>query len=95
MNKQFIRCDDKVTINGEEFSVEDVCGVFPEYDSSHKVHYYDGKKHYRSDGRTQIGFSTPYELGERMFESLVRIKACKTQRETDKRHLEYLRNARR
>lgn len=95
MKKQFIRCDSIVNINGEEFSVEDIRGVFPEYDSSYKVHYYDGKKHYRSDGRTQVGFSIPYDLGDRIFESLVQIKACKAQREMDKRHLEYLRNVRR
>lgn len=82
-----------IFIIGEEtFSVNDVLSVFPEYVMHEFIHYYDGKKHYTSDGKTQTGLSLPYILGEKILNSVVQIRMCKQQREIDEKHLEHLRN---
>jgi hypothetical protein len=85
-----------VTIGGEQFTMDDVRSVVAEYSGfgSH-VHYYDSKKHFVSDGKNQVGRSTPCELCERVVSSLTEIRLCKKQRETDQKHFESLRNVRR
>jgi hypothetical protein len=95
MKKFFLRCESTVNISGEIFSVKDIQSVFSEYVADSNVHYYDGKKHYKSDGKTQVGQPIPYETGDAILENIVQIRVCRQQREVDERHLEYLRNKRR
>lgn len=91
----FRRINDLFIIGDETFSVNDVLSVFPEYVVDKDIHYYDGKKHYKSDGKTQVGLPLPYTLGEKILNSIVQIRMCKQQREIDEKHLEVLRNKRR
>lgn len=95
MINEFKRVGDIFIIDGEVFSVKDVQAVFPEYVVDKDIHYYDGKKHYKSDGKTQVGLPLPYTLGEKILNSIVQIRMCKQQREIDEKHLEVLRNKRR
>lgn len=85
-----------VAIGGEQFTVDDVRSVVREYTGfgSH-VHYYDGKKHYVSDGKDQVGRPIPCKLCEQVLSSVTEIRLCKKQRETDQKHFESLRNVRR
>lgn len=89
----FIRSQDKININGEIFEIQDLLSVLPQYESmnTHACHYYDGSKHYVSDGRNQVGMEVPYLLGDKIFENVGQIRLCKKQREMDDRHIEYLR----
>lgn len=88
--------ENNVTINGEQFLIEDVKAVVSEYSGfGKKIHYYDGKKHYTSDGKNQVGRSVPCNVSERVLDSIVEIRLCKKQRETDQKHFESLRNVRR
>lgn len=87
----FRRVGDVFIVAGEMFSIHDVLSVFPEYVADSHVHYYDRKKHYKSDGKTQTGLPIPYEIGDRILDSIVQIRMCKHQREIDERHLEHLR----
>jgi hypothetical protein len=91
----FKRIGDIFIIDGEVFSVKDVQAIFSEYVVEDVIHYYDGKKHYKSDGLTQVGLSIPYDLGENILKNKAQIKLCKQQREIDEKHIEHLRNARR
>lgn len=91
----FRRINNLFIIDDETFSVNDVLYVFPEYVVDKDIHYYDGKKHYKSDGKTQVGLPLPYTLGEKILNSIVQIRMCKQQREIDEKHLEVLRNKRR
>lgn len=88
--------DNTVTINGEQFTLEDVRSVVNSYAGfGSKIHYYDGVKHYISDGRNQVGMSIPCEICDKVLASIVEIRLCKKQRETDNKHFENLRNVRR
>lgn len=89
------RCEQIVLINGEEFSVEDVHAVVPEYATNFQNHYYDGRKHYKSDGHTQTSQPCPDIAVEKIFENLPGIRMAKAQREIDRKHLENLKNVRR
>jgi hypothetical protein len=82
-------------MDGEMFSIQDVLSVFPEYIVDSHVHYYDRKKHYKSDGKTQTGLPIPYDIGDRILDNIVQIRMCKHQREIDERHLEHVRTKRR
>ena len=95
MINEFKRVGDIFIIDGEVFSVKDVQAVFSDYVVEDVIHYYDGKKHYKSDGKTQVGLPLPYTLGEKILNSIVQIRMCKQQREIDEKHLEVLRNKRR
>jgi hypothetical protein len=95
MKKFFMRCGSVVTINGEVFSLQDITSVVSDYVSDSSIHYYDGKKHYKSDGRNQVGLPTPYGVGDRILENILQIRMCKQQREIDEKHIEHLRNKRR
>ena len=87
---------DNVTINGEQFLMEDVRSVVNEYlGFGYHTHYYDGRKHYTSDGKTQVGRPVPCSLCEKVIASTMEIRLCKKQRETDNKHFESLRNVRR
>lgn len=86
----FIRSGDMVMIDGEQFLLSDILAVVSEYDSKDIVHYYDGKTHYRSDGTNQVGHPIPCPIVERILANKVGIRHCKTQRETDERHIESL-----
>jgi hypothetical protein len=90
----FRRVNDIFIIDNETFSVNDILSVFPEYIVDSCIHYYDRKKHYKSDGKTQIGLATPYELGDRILQNIVHIRMCKNQREIDERYLEHVRTKR-
>lgn len=89
------RCEQIVLINGEEFSAEDVQSVVPEYVVDSQNHYYDGRKHYKSDGYTQKSQSCPDMTLERIFENIPGIRMVKAQREIDRKHFENLKNVRR
>lgn len=91
----FRRVDNIFIMNGEMFSIQDVLSVFPEYIVDSHVHYYDRKKHYKSDGKTQTGLPIPYDIGDRILDNIVQIRMCKHQREIDEKHLEYIRTKRR
>lgn len=86
------RCEQIVLINGEEFSAEDVQSVVPEYSVDAQNHYYDGRKHYKSDGYTQKSQPCPDMILERIFENIPGIRMVKMQREIDKKHIESLKN---
>lgn len=89
------RIDDVVMVNNECFMIGDVISIMPNYDKKkYKIHYYDGKKHYVSDGMNQFGCELPYPIGEEIIHRLVELKMCRSQREIDHRHIENLRNGR-
>jgi hypothetical protein len=90
------RVGDRVTLNGEVFSLSDILSVAPSYDKkSYNVHYYDGRKHYVSDGMDQLGCEVPYPLAEELAHRLPEIKMCRSQREMDTKYFENLQNGRR
>lgn len=88
-----LKMGDNIVIGEEIFDVQDLLSVFPDYENmiKHRCHYYDGKRHYVSDGRNQVGMEVPYLLGDRIFENVGQIRLCKKQREIDDRHIEHLR----
>lgn len=91
----FRRLDDVVFINNEKFLLSDVTSVLSSYDkASYKVHYYDGERHYCSDGRNQVGFEIPYDYAERLLSHLPEIRLCRTQRENDEKYFQSLRDSR-
>ena len=94
--KNFRRLDDVLFVNGEEFALSDLLMLYPDYKySHHHVHYYDGKKHYVSDGSVQKGLSVPYVMAEELFKRMPELKMCRSQRLNDHKYFENLRNARR
>lgn len=88
----FRRCENTVTIDGELFLIEDVRSVVPEYVSDSLIHYYDGKRHFKSDGRTQWAVESMNSTMAKITSNIVGIRLAKAQREIDERHLEHLRN---
>jgi hypothetical protein len=92
----FRRCGNVLLVNGEEFILSDLLDLYPKYGmEAWNVHYYDGRKHYVSDGKVQIGMETPYDLGDELFGRIPELRMCREQRVTDTKHLESLRNGRR
>ena len=91
--RRFHRSGTIVNIDGEIFDLQDLLSVFPRYlgMDGHGCHYYDGKKHYVSDGMNQRGMEVPYLLGEEIFKNVRQIRLCKKQREVDEQHMEHLR----
>lgn len=95
MNSTFYRVGDVVRIGQEAFSLNDLLSVMPKYDKKNfEVHYYDGKKHYASDGWNQIGFPIPYDLAEEVFNRLPEMRMCRQQREIDDKYFEKLMHSR-
>lgn len=88
----FRRCENNVTIDGEIFLLSDVISVVSDYKNSGLIHYYDEKKHYDSDGKTQRVSETPSCIMNKILSNIVGIRMAKAQREIDERHLEHLRN---
>lgn len=86
------RIGEILTINGERFNLSDLVNVLPQYDKgSHIVHYYDGKKHYVSDGRKQVGCGLPYPLAEKISFHINEMRMCRNQRQMDDKYFENLR----
>jgi hypothetical protein len=90
----FFRNGEDVSINGEAFKMSDVTSVVSSYKADSKIHYYDGKKHYKSNGKDQIGLQVPSTEIELIMANIVAMKACRKQREVDESHMEALRKAR-
>jgi len=88
----FRRCENIVTIDGEIFLLSDVKSVVSEYMNTDLIHYYDGKKHYNSDGNIQWSSESSVIVMNKIFLNIVGIRLVKAQREIDERHLENLRN---
>jgi hypothetical protein len=92
----FHKVNNIVYINGEEFLIKDLEDVLGKYDKAgHNVHYYDGRKHYVSDGKTQVACPVPYAYFEQAKARVPEIRMCRQQRLIDEKHLETLRNGRR
>jgi hypothetical protein len=92
----FRRCGDLIVLNGEEFNLSDLIDLYPKYGmEAWKIHYYDGRKHYVSDGRIQSGMEVPYDIGDGLFNRIPELRMCREQRLIDTQHLEHLRNGRR
>ncbi len=90
------RVGERVTLNGEAFALSDVLSLISSYDKgSYQIHYYDGRKHYVSDGSTQIGCEIPYSLADELSARMPELRMCRSQRESDTKYFENLRNARR
>lgn len=91
----FFKSTDVVFVNREEFSINDLAMIFPSYEHMKTpVHYYDGSRHYVSDGTNQVGLPVPYLMGEDLFRRIPELRMCKSQRENDNRYFENLRNGR-
>ncbi len=95
MKNTFRRCEQLVLINGEEFYIDDVRSVVSDYNQDCQNHYYDGRKHYKSDGLIQVSCKCPDQVIESVFQNIVGLRMAKKQREIDEKHIEHLRNARR
>jgi hypothetical protein len=95
MKNTFRRCEQIVLINGEEFCLNDVQSVVSDYKQDCQNHYYDGRKHYKSDGLVQVSCKCPDQVIENVFQNIVGIRLVKKQREIDEKHIEHLRNKRR
>jgi hypothetical protein len=96
VSKYINRLENEFNICGEFFNIVDVLSVVPEYDKSEaRNHYYDGKRHYISDGITQIGCELPYAIGDKILNALVEMRMCKTQRQMDEVYLRNLHSIRR
>lgn len=92
----FRRSGNHVFIGEEQFALSDVLSVVPDYPfSRYGVHYYNGKKHYVSDGETQLPCETPCLMVENLFERLPELRMCRSQRESDHKYFENIRNGRR
>lgn len=90
------RSADVVFIDDEQFALADLLSLFPDYDKSEfKAHYYDGRKHYVSDGSNQYSCSIPYGLALDLSERIPELRMCRSQRIADTKYFENLRNARR
>ena len=90
------RVGDRVALNGEAFILSDLLSVVPSYDKkSYEIHYYDGRKHYVSDGTNQIGCEIPYSFADELAARMPELRMCRSQRESDIKYFENLRNARR
>lgn len=90
------RSGDVVFVDGEQFALADLLSLFPDYDKSEfKAHYYDGRKHYVSDGSNQYSCSIPYDLATDLFQRIPELRMCRSQRIADTKYFENLRNARR
>jgi hypothetical protein len=96
MNIVMNRVGEDFMINGEMFKMQDILSLTHKYDKGmHNVHYYDGRKHYVSDGSFQQGCEIPYPFAEEMAARLPELRMCRSQRETDTKYFENLRNGRR
>ena len=94
--KNFRRSGDILFVNGEQFALSDLLMLYPDYKHLHQqIHYYDGRKHYVSDGVNQKGLAVPYQMAEELFARLPELKMCRSQRLNDHKYFENLRNARR
>lgn len=94
--KIFRRSGDRVFLGDEQFALVDVVSVCSEYlFQSHPIHYYDGKKHYVSDGVTQVSKELPCPMIDNLFDRLPELRMCRSQRLNDHKYFENLRNARR
>lgn len=83
------RCDERLTINGEIFHLSDLLNVLPQYDKvKFKVHHYDGRRHYVSDGLKQVGCEMPYHLAELIEMHLAELRICRSQREIDDKYFQ-------
>lgn len=91
--RSFVRVDENIVIGGEAFVLKDIVDVVPEYECTSKVHYYDGKAHYKSDGMNQTDGFIPCATMEKILDNITGIRYCKEQRETDERHIEFLRKS--
>lgn len=90
----FWRSGDNVFVNGEQFSIDDLMMLYPKYSyTAKKSHFYDGKKHYVSNGRDQMSCPVPYPLAEELSTRLPELRMCKSQRINDHKYFENLRNA--
>ena len=70
--------------------------LYPKYSfTGKKSHFYDGKRHYVSDGIDQIPCPVPYPLAEELVNRLPELRMCKSQRMNDYKYFENLRNGRR
>jgi len=92
--RNFRRSGDVLFVNGEQFALSDLLMLYPDYSHVDKqIHYYDGKKHYVSDGVNQRGCPIPYPLAEELSTRLPELRMCKSQRINDHKYFENLRNA--
>lgn len=91
----FMRSGDILFVNGEEFALSDLLMLYPDYEyGEHRVHYYDGKCHYISDGVNQRGCPVPYLIGDDLKKRIPELRMCRSQRINDDRYFENLRNGR-
>lgn len=88
----FRRCENTVTIDGELFIVQDIKSVVSEYVADSLIHFYDGRRHFKSDGRNQWAVESLNLTMQKIMSNIVGIRMAKAQREIDERHLEHLRN---
>jgi len=88
----FRRCENTATIDGEVFLIQDIRSVVPEYVPDSLIHYYDGRRHFKSDGRNQWAVESLNSTMQKIMSNIVGIRMAKAQREIDERHLEHLRN---
>lgn len=95
MKPSFNRVGDRVVLCGEAFDISDILSIHPSYaHRGYPVHFYDGRKHYVSDGSTQTGLPVPYPLAEDLYLRIPELRMCRSQRENDNRYFENLRNGR-
>lgn len=81
------RVGERVSLNGEIFHLQDILSVMPRYDKANaKIHFCDGRKHYVSDGWTQIGCELPYRYMEDLFMRLSEVRMCRQQRLVDEEY---------
>jgi len=93
---RFMKVESSVSIDGEAFHISDILSVCPQYEHKDSlVHFYDGKQHYVSDGKIQTGCPIPCGQVENLWNRLHELRMCRSQRETDHRYFENLRNQRR
>jgi hypothetical protein len=94
--RKFMKVHSDVLIDGEAFHISDILSVCPEYEHTESlIHFYDGKQHYVSDGKTQSGRPLPCHSVEDLGKRLPELRMCRSQREIDDRYFENLRNQRR
>jgi hypothetical protein len=93
---KFYRSGNTVVVKGEVFDVSDLLMVCPTYTQvGELVHLYDETRHYVSDGHTQKGLSVPCPELDGLMDRIPELRMCRSQRETDHRYFENLRNQRR
>jgi len=88
----FRRINEVIFIDGEQFLLSDLLDVLPNYELiDTPIHFYDGKRHYSSDGKMQVGHDIPCNYVESVFDNISQIRICKAQRENDKKYFESVR----